>query len=168
MRSPTWAPTRSSVDTMRKAAVILAIAAILGASLAYAASRGPVLPTEACDLHFSNGVTLPGVPVARTPAAQDMGLSHRFDVGPGMLFSWDQAAHRAFWMRNTYVPLSIGFINADGVLFGIRDMQPETETLHHSGEPATDALELIRGEFKRLGLKGGMRLVKRECGRERR
>lgn len=124
---------------MRKSAVLIAAAAILGASLAYAASRGLGAPTEACDLHFSNGVTLSGVPVARTPAAQEMGLSHRFDVGPGMLFTWGQAAHRTFWMRNTYVPLSIGFINADGVLFGIQDMQPETDTLHHSGEPATDA-----------------------------
>ncbi|MFC0229411.1 DUF192 domain-containing protein [Serratia aquatilis] len=118
---------------------------------------------EKCDLHFSNGITLAGVPVVRTIEQQAKGLSKRDNVGPGMLFSWDKAEPRIFWMRDTYVPLSIGFFDHSGRLFAVEDMQPETDDRHYSIQPALDALELARGEFQKYGLKVGVRLTARTC-----
>ncbi|MFP2768869.1 DUF192 domain-containing protein [Oceanisphaera sp. KMM 10153] len=119
---------------------------------------------EMCDLYFSGGVVLEQVPVARTQAQQARGLMKQNDVGNGMLFEWEIEEQRAFWMRNTWVPLSIGFFSADGTLFAIKDMEPETDDYHFSGRPAQDALELAQGEFERKGLVVGSRLTRRVCG----
>ncbi|AIV73609.1 hypothetical protein X994_6617 (plasmid) [Burkholderia pseudomallei] len=120
-------------------------------------------PTEVCTLHFSGGVTLADVPVAKTQEQQARGLMHRDDVGPGMLFSWPDAAERVFWMHNTPSPLSIGFFDAAGQLFAIKDMQPNSDEYHFSGQPAQDALELAQGQFQARGLAIGTRLVSRDC-----
>lgn len=120
-------------------------------------------PTELCTLYFSGNITLTDVPVARTPAQMARGLMFRKDAGSGMLFSWPVAKQRVFWMRNTLIPLSVGFISADGTLFGIEDMTAETDDYHTSTEPATDALELVQGEFAQKSLTPGSRLLRREC-----
>jgi len=80
-----------------------------------------------------------------------------------MLFSWEAAEPRVFWMHNTHVALSVGFISADGTLFAIEDMAPDTDDYHYSAGPATDALELVQGEFAQEGLRPGSRLLRREC-----
>lgn len=118
---------------------------------------------EHCDLYFSGGVILKSVPVARSKPEQARGLSRRVDVGPGMLFSWDRAEARVIWMRDTPVPLTVAFFDADGLLFAIEDMAPNTDEYHFSGGPALDALELAQGQFSRLGLAQGSRLLRREC-----
>ena len=120
-------------------------------------------PTERCTLYFSGEITITDVPVASTPEQMAQGLMFREDVGPGMLFSWPSAEERVFWMRNTHVPLSVGFISADGTLSAIEDMAPDTDDHHYSVGPATDALELAQGEFAQKGLRPGSRLLRREC-----
>ena len=39
--------------------------------------------------------------------------------GEGMLFVYNESEQRSFWMKNTYVPLSIAFIGADGIIINI-------------------------------------------------
>lgn len=138
--------------------VMLAVAFAVGRQQTRAAEPG-----EICDLYFSNGATLTGVPVARTVAQQTRGLAKRDDVGPGMLFTWETAEPRVFWMRDTRVPLSIGFFDDTGLLFAIQDMQPETDDYHYSIKPASDALELEQGQFQVHGLREGDRLIERTC-----
>jgi uncharacterized membrane protein (UPF0127 family) len=120
-------------------------------------------PTERCTLYFSGGVTLADVPVARTPVQMTQGLMFRDDVDPGMLFSWPSAGQRVFWMRNTPTPLSLGFISADGTLFSIEDMAPNTDEYHYSPMPASDALELPGGAATAPGRRTA-RLVARRSG----
>lgn len=138
-----------------------------GFALSILAGAGEILPvanpTERCTLYFSGNIILADVPVAKTTAQMAQGLMFRKDAGSGMLFSWPEAEQRVFWMRNTRIPLSVGFISADGTLFGIEDMTPETDDYHYSAGPATDALELAQGEFAQKGLKPGARLLDREC-----
>lgn len=145
---------------------ILAGLILIGASLA-SAHEGQqdhaALPTEACDLHFSNGTVLQGVPVAKTPAQRARGLSGRDHAGPGMLFSWDKAEERAFWMRDTCISLTIGFFDETGRLFAITDMEPLSDERHASGQEALDALELAQGMFQQHGLQEGVQLVRRTC-----
>ncbi|HFX1228586.1 TPA: DUF192 domain-containing protein [Pseudomonas aeruginosa] len=139
---------------------------VVGLALAFVVGRQQTraaTPTEVCDLHFTGGVVLDAVPVARTKEQEARGLMHRDTAGNGMLFSWQEAEPRVFWMRNTRIPLTIGFFAADGTLFAIEDMQPETDDYHFSMKPALDALELAQGEFQRKGLAVGSRLIRREC-----
>ena len=123
---------------------------------------GPSLAAT-CNLTFDTGAVLRGVPVAETRAEQSAGLANLDDVGSGMLFAWPTAEPRVLWMHDTRVPLTVGWIDADGVLFGLEDMAPKTDTMHLSMEPAVAALELPRGAFERRGLAAGARLVKRDC-----
>ncbi len=121
------------------------------------------VPNEACTLYFSNGAVLKSVPVARTKEQKAKGLSGTNEIGHGMLFTWDNAEPRVFWMRDTLVPLSIGFIDAKGTLFGVESMEPETDEYHLSMRPATDALELEVDQFQQNGLVEGVSLLKRVC-----
>jgi uncharacterized membrane protein (UPF0127 family) len=120
-------------------------------------------PTHACTLKFSSGLVLSGIPLAKTLAQQAKGLTKRQNAGPGMLFSWDNQAPRVFWMRDTPIDLSIGFFDAQGLLFAIEDMAANSDSYHISDKPAKDALELAKGQFQKLGLKVGDRLVERRC-----
>jgi len=142
------------------------IAIVAGLMVAFVVGRQQAqaaMPVSACDLHFSNGTVLQGVPVAETIEQQARGLSRLDDPGAGMLFTWANYEPRVFWMRDTNIPLSVGFFDKDGLLFAISDMEPNTDTYHFSVLPAADALELGAGDFGRQGLNVGVRLVGREC-----
>jgi uncharacterized membrane protein (UPF0127 family) len=115
---------------------------------------------EKADLQFSNGITLHDISIANTDALRTKGLSGNTNVGHGMLFVWPTLDHRAFWMHDTHVPLTIGFFDADNHLFLLTDMKPNTETLHPSLKPVKYALELPFGQFQRHHLAVGTRLEK--------
>jgi uncharacterized protein len=98
--------------------------------------------------------------VATTVAARTVGLMRRFSLRPdhGMLFVFDAPQPLAFWMKDTYVPLSIAFIGADGRILNIEDMAPQTEGTHTSRGPALFALEMKKGWFAQLGIAAGDRV----------
>lgn len=95
--------------------------------------------------------------VAATPTTRAKGLMHRFSLAPdhGMVFVFPTAQGIAMWMRNTYIPLSVAFIDADGRILNIADMQPQSETSHASAGLAVYALEMRQGWFKERGLGPG-------------
>ncbi len=126
-------------------------------------SLPPRSSSKFCDLRFSNGVLLKSIPVVETFEQQKQGLSHQKHISRGMLFTWPIPAYRVFWMKDTHVPLSVGFFSADGVLFQIEPMHPNTETYHFSNKPATAALELPTGEFQKRKLVIGSRLLSTHC-----
>jgi uncharacterized protein len=68
----------------------------------------------------------------------------------GMLFIFETPQRANFWMKNTRIPLSIGFIDSGGTLLEVRDMQPfeETPILSRSDRIAY-ALEVYQGWFER-------------------
>lgn len=95
--------------------------------------------------------------VAATQAQRELGLMNRKSLPQqaGMLFVFEQAQAYCFWMKNTLIPLSIAFIDADGAIVNIEDMQPQTETNHCAAKPARYALEMNQGWFKAKGIKAG-------------
>jgi uncharacterized protein len=95
--------------------------------------------------------------VAMSPAQRETGLMNRFSLKPdhGMLFVFERAEPLAFWMRNTYVALSIAFISADGRILNIEDMQPQTDESHWSKGAALYALEMKKGWFADRGIVPG-------------
>jgi uncharacterized membrane protein (UPF0127 family) len=97
---------------------------------------------------------------AATTATRTVGLMHRFSLKPdhGMLFVFDTPQPLAFWMKNTFVPLSIAFIGADGTILNIEDMAPQTETTHPSRSLALYALEMKKGWFAERAIAAGDRV----------
>ena len=97
---------------------------------------------------------------ATTTATRTVGLMHRFSLKPdhGMLFVFDAPQPLAFWMKNTFVPLSIAFIGVDGRILNIEDMAPRTETTHPSQGLALYALEMKKGWFAERGIVAGERV----------
>jgi uncharacterized membrane protein (UPF0127 family) len=95
--------------------------------------------------------------VAADQAARMQGLMHRKSLAPnrGMLFVFPQAARHCMWMRNTFLPLSVAFIDDEGKIINIEDMAPQTEDNHCAGGPARFALEMNRGWFAEKGIRPG-------------
>jgi uncharacterized membrane protein (UPF0127 family) len=98
--------------------------------------------------------------VAATEDARTTGLMNRFSLRPdsGMLFVFPNSQPLSFWMKNTYVPLSIAFIDANGRIVNIEDMAPQTETPHLSRGQALYALEMKKGWFASNGIGPGDRV----------
>jgi uncharacterized membrane protein (UPF0127 family) len=98
--------------------------------------------------------------LATTPDQQATGLMHRFSLKPdhGMLFVFQRSEQRRFWMKNTFIPLSIAFIAADGSIVNIEDMQPHDEGRHCARRPVRFALEMTQGWFARKGIAPGARI----------
>ena len=95
--------------------------------------------------------------IARTPDQRALGLMNRFSLKPdhGMLFVYERNEPLSFWMRNTYIPLSIAFIAPDGRIVNIEDMKPQTDETHWSRGPAMYALEMKKGWFAERGIGPG-------------
>jgi uncharacterized membrane protein (UPF0127 family) len=95
--------------------------------------------------------------VAITPDQRSVGLMHRFSLKPdhGMLFVFERADMQFFWMKNTFIALSIAFIAADGRIVNIEDMRPQTVESHYSKAPVLYALEMRKGWFAERGIGPG-------------
>jgi len=62
------------------------------------------------------------------------------------------------WMKNTYIPLSVAFIDEGGVIVSIADMKPQTEDSHCAARPARYALEMNQGWFATKGVTPGAKI----------
>lgn len=98
--------------------------------------------------------------VAADQASRRQGLMHRKSMAPhrGMLFIFPQAERYCMWMRNTLLPLSVAFLDDQGKILNIEDMQPQTEDNHCASAPVRFALEMNRGYFAGKGIKPGQRI----------
>ena len=95
--------------------------------------------------------------VADTPAARERGLMFRteLDEGRGMLFVFDDEQTRSFWMRDTYIPLDIAYLDRTQRIVDIQQMEPQVEELYESAAPAMFALEVRQGWFEERGIETG-------------
>ena len=98
--------------------------------------------------------------VASTDAQRSTGLMHRrmLPENRGMLFIFPDVAMHGMWMMNTYVPLSVAFIDREGRIINIEDMQPQTQNSHTAAKPAKYALEMNLGWFAKRGIKPGVKI----------
>ena len=98
------------------------------------------------------------VEVARTDQEKTVGLMFRRSLADnaGMLFPYGPARTITMWMRNTYIPLDMLFITADGRIARIEaNTEPLSERIIDSGLPVSAVLELAGGAAERLGVKAG-------------
>ena len=132
---------------LRVLAICLAFAAALP-SLADTAMRTTQLKIGKHTLH---------VEVAENDAQRMRGLMHREKMPQdhGMVFIFEEPAYQSMWMKNTLLPLSVAFVDRDGVILNIRDMQPQTLDSHMSAGPALYAIETNKGWFAERAIKPG-------------
>jgi len=100
------------------------------------------------------------VEVAASNEARKKGLMYRknLDKNKGMLFVYPEEKQRHFYMKNTFIPLDIAFINKDKTIIDIQQMKPLDETIIRSKQKAQYALETNRGFFNRIGVSVGDRI----------
>lgn len=128
----------------------------LAASIAFAASASAqtVLPTT----ELSLGMHRIEAEVAAKDEVRMIGLMHRKSMPTqhGMIFVFPVEARHCMWMKNTLLPLSVAFLDNEGKIINVEDMQPQTEDNHCASRPARYALEMNLGWFKARGGKPGM------------
>ncbi len=139
--------------------LVLLIALWLPTGLGDAVAGGDVVfPTDQVVIATADGKRhLFDVELAVTPEQRRQGLMHRQSLADdaGMLFLFDRARERAFWMKDTYVSLDILFLDGDGRVLSIAEAaEPESEALIPSGVPAQAVLEVVAGTTDRLGING--------------
>ncbi len=100
------------------------------------------------------------VEVAASEPEREKGLMYRrmLPENRGMLFVFPETARHGMWMMNTYVPLSVAFIDEHGVIVNIEDMQPQTQDNHVATRPVRYAVEANLGWFRKNGIKPGARV----------
>ena len=94
-----------------------------------------------------------------TPTEQAKGLMYREEpLGPNTagLFIYDRPEMRSFWMKNTYIPLDIVFLDENGEIVGIHlNAKPESEESIESPAPAQYVIEFDAGQASALALREG-------------
>jgi hypothetical protein len=98
------------------------------------------------------------VEVARTDAERAQGLMFRRNMPPdrGMIFDFERDDEVSMWMRNTFIPLEMLFIKADGIVHRIAmRTEPLSERTIPSGGPVRSVLELNGGICEKLGIAPG-------------
>lgn len=142
---------RSSVALVRAAGILVAL--LVG-----------LLPLAACSsddrlvIHTATGDHAFTVEVVDTPESRAKGLMFRQSLASdaGMLFDFLEERETAFWMQNTFIPLDMIFISADGVVKTVHvNARPHDTTSIPSGVPVRFVLEIPGGRSVEIGLKPG-------------
>ncbi len=136
---------------LRRAAVLAAIAAV-SLPLAACSDEGKLV------LHSSTGDHSFNVEVVDTPESRAKGLMFVQELADdaGMLFDFKEERPVSFWMRNTFIPLDMIFVGADGVVKNIHvNARPHDVTGIPSEGPVQFVLEIPGGRSVEIGLKPG-------------
>ena len=98
--------------------------------------------------------------VAALPNEMEKGLMFVKAMGEndGMVFVFSAPQPMGFWMRNTLIPLDIGYLDADGTLKEVYPMYPHDERSVRSVARRQLALEMNQGWYSRHGVKPGAKL----------
>jgi len=102
------------------------------------------------------------VEVADDPGSIQQGLMNRMmmPMMDGMVFIPQyKPSYTGFWMKNTFIPLSIAFWDRAGIITEIIDMAPGDTTIHKPKMPWWGAVEVNRGFFRQWSIMVGCRVV---------
>ena len=137
---------------MNKTVVGIVCGAMLSAA-AWAENSMPILELTA-------GFHRIEAEVAANDQNRQVGLMNRKSMPPqhGMLFVFTQDNTHCMWMRNTFLPLSVAFLDEEGRIINVEDMAPQTENSHCAAAAARFALEMNQGWFAGKGLKSGQHI----------
>ncbi len=143
----------------RRAAARWVLAGLALLATGFAAAQQPQMNLRRVTL--SAGMHQIDAQVAQTVDQRSIGLMWRREMPQheGMLFVFEQPSVQCFWMMNTYLPLTAAFIDDDGRIVNLADMQPLKTDSHCSARPVRYVLEMNQGWFAKRGLRAGARLA---------
>ncbi|MCQ4289249.1 DUF192 domain-containing protein [Pseudomonas stutzeri] len=97
---------------------------------------------------------------ARSPNERARGLMERTELPAdrGMLFRFDDFRRHCLWMKNTPLPLSAAFMDEQGRIVDVIDLEPLSTAIRCSEKPARYALEVNQGWFRQHGAGVGDRV----------
>jgi uncharacterized membrane protein (UPF0127 family) len=130
--------------------IVATLAGTGGTAWAQQVARFPVVSLTA-------GMHIIKAEFASTDAERQQGLMFRKKMGnnEGMIFLFDAPGAACMWMKNTFIPLSVAFIEDSGKIVNIEDMEPQTTESHCAKKPVRYALEMNAGWFKQKNIKPG-------------
>jgi uncharacterized membrane protein (UPF0127 family) len=152
-----FASSRLSRVAHRAALFVLVVGLVVSVWSAFALA----FKRETLTLVTSAGERQIAIEVAETSEQKALGLMFRTSLADdaGMLFPYPDAQEITMWMKNTFIPLDMVFIRADGVVHRIAvRTEPLSERVIASEGHVTAVLELAGGAAQRLGLKPGDRV----------
>ncbi len=120
----------------------------------------PTFAEQVCQGKYANIMVKTEPLYVRTACQQDE-LAHglknikKMDYDVGMLFVFGYEKPLSFWMKDTYIPLDIAFLNDKLEIVDIQTMKPFDETEVKSSKPASYALEVNKGYFQKYNIKIG-------------
>jgi uncharacterized protein len=116
----------------------------------------PPIPTAAQPklqtINLFLGTNVMMTEMALKPIEMQTGMMFRTNMAEneGMLFVFPQPYRASFWMKNTILPLSAAYIDSEGVVQEIHDLQPgNTNSVQASTETIQYVLETPQGWFQR-------------------
>ena len=142
------------------AALLMAVPAAVAGDIAF--GRGEVR------IETAGGVRLFQVELAETREQQARGLMFRRALAPdaGMLFLFREGERPTMWMANTWLPLDMLFVAADGrIVHVFPNAVPRSRLTISSPHAARMVLELNGGVARSLGIEPGDRLSWRRLDR---
>jgi uncharacterized protein len=146
---------------MRRILAVLVSLAALAACAGDDAQDAPPAPPPSTMTFGGTDATLSVDVADETDERQRglMGIQH-LPADQGMAFVWSEPVEATFWMKDTLIPLSIAFVDEDGAVIDVLDMQPcETDPCPTYGvdEPYVLAVEANLGWFDDHGVGAGDR-----------
>ena len=125
----------------------------------FGAQAASIQPLE---IATKNGVHVFSVEMATTEEEKSTGLMYRKELpdGKGMLFDFSPEQQISMWMKNTFIPLDMIFIRADGRILRIAEnTEPQSTKIISSGGLAKGVLEVIAGTAQKYGIAPGDRVA---------
>src|ERR1700737_266118 len=138
--------------------MFVAAAVVLYAIAGHGARAASV---QTLEIATKSGVQVFSVEMATTEQEKETGLMYRKELadGKGMLFDFSPAQEVSMWMKNTYIPLDMIFIRADGRILRIAEnTEPLSTKIISSRGLAKGVLEGIAGTAKKYGIAPGDRV----------
>ena len=159
MRPDHRAPERSSPAFAAAVAALFVLALIQASAMTSRAAAA----LQRLDIASAGGSKHAfQVELARKPEELEKGLMFRryLPKDRGMLFDFGSPEPATMWMENTYLPLDMVFIRADGIIARIEaHTEPMSRRVIAAGEPVLGVLELNSGVCDALGIKAGDRVI---------
>jgi len=127
-------------------------------------AAGPVRSAglQTIEIASKTGVHTFSIELVENDANRAKGLMYRKELpeGRGMLFDFHREQDVSFWMQNTYIPLDMLFIRADGRILRIAEnTEPLSTRMIPSGGPVRAVLEVIGGTTRKFGIAPGDRVA---------
>ncbi|HEX5231537.1 MAG TPA: DUF192 domain-containing protein [Bradyrhizobium sp.] len=135
------------------------VLAVCFAWIGVVAQAATIQPLE---IVTKSGVHMFAVEMATTEEEKTTGLMYRKELadGKGMLFDFSPEQEVSMWMKNTYIPLDMIFIRADGRILRIAEnTEPLSTRIIPSNGLAKGVLEVIAGTAQKYGIKPGDRVA---------